>query len=330
MPTVNLKYRRPDGLNVEGVALVEGDGVVEINSYRRYDTSTGEMTRIAFTAPIGASVLLAGGSWTFELVGVSNGKGGYLTGSDAKITRLVPNSGGPYDVDDLDEVEPSGTGLEPEWKAYIDLAVAGITGGTPGGTGPGGAFVIDDVSDASAVGQLVVKAADQAAGRAAIGAAAAANAVFTGTFTTADAAIAQAKISGLVAALALLAPKANATFTGTFATADNAIAQAKVNGLVADLAAINASLAAFTTPDWGDIIGTPNVAILDGSNKLPLANFPIYAVVRVGNGGVTVPIRPAYDGPIDFWCSTEPPRTGTTAGGTAAAAPGDGWLQAPT
>lgn len=90
-----------------------------------------------------------------------------------------------------------------------------------------------------------------------------------------------------------------------------------------------AAASTMTDPEWIDVQNKPDIAYLNGSGQISLSALPVYAVIRIGNGGVTVPVRPAYPGPVDFWCSTEPPRTGTTAGGTAAAAPGDGWLQAP-
>ena len=164
-----MVYRRPDGVHAEGTLLTASDGSVAISSVRRYDTSDGEMTRAAFTVPLNTQgVFLDPGTWNFELIGVSDGKGGYLSGDDAISTRTVPASG-TFDVDDLTEVSgSSGQGLAPEWKAYIDAAIAAVTvgaGGTPTGTGTGGAFWIQDVLDSTAVGRSVVKAATAAAAR---------------------------------------------------------------------------------------------------------------------------------------------------------------------
>jgi hypothetical protein len=83
---------------------------------------------------------------------------------------------------------------------------------------------------------------------------------------------------------------------------------------------------ASVTPNWETIDGKPNVAVLDINSQLPLTNLSPYVVIRIGNGGSTVPVRPAYNGSVEFYCSIEPPRTGSVAGGTAAMAPGDVWL----
>jgi hypothetical protein len=171
---INLVYRRPDGVHAEGTLLTAADGSVAVSSVRRYDTSDGEMTRAAFTVPLGTQgVFLDPGTWNFELIGVSDGKGGYLSGDDAISTRTVPNSG-TFDVDDLTEVSgSSGQGLAPEWKAYIDAAIAAVTvgaGGAPTGSGAGGAFIAVDVTDTTATGRSVMTAANAAAARTAIGA----------------------------------------------------------------------------------------------------------------------------------------------------------------
>lgn len=47
----------------------------------------------------------------------------------------------------------------------------------------------------------------------------------------------------------------------------------------------------------------------------------------IGDGTATVPVRPATTSPVWFDCTTAPPLTGTTAGGTAAAVNGlDRWF----
>lgn len=110
MTTVNLKYRRPDGATTAGVLLTASDGAVAISSVRRYDTTGGEMTRAAFLAVLGSSVFMDAGTWRFELISVADGRGDVLRGEDAVAYRVVPESGA-FDVDDLAEVNPSGSDI---------------------------------------------------------------------------------------------------------------------------------------------------------------------------------------------------------------------------
>jgi hypothetical protein len=210
MTTVNLKYRRIDGVNPEGTLVTSG--LVEVTPAYRTDTTQGQLTTIADTFAVGSTITLAGGTYLFKLR-ASDGHGGRL--KDEGVYRLVPNTG-TFDVDDLTEVTPSASGMSiSDVQALINTAVAGITAGAPTGTGPGGAFISNDVTDTTPVGRSVMKAVDATAGRTAIGAAAAANPVFTGTVTIPDGALAIADTSGLQTALDAKAPLASPTLTGT-------------------------------------------------------------------------------------------------------------------
>jgi hypothetical protein len=215
-----LKYRRIDGVNPEGTLVTSG--LVEVTPAYRTDTTQGQLTTVAQTFPVGQSITLAGGTYLFKLR-ASDGHGGRL--KDEGVYRLVPASG-TFDVDDLAEVTPTVTGTtQSDVAAMIAAAISGVVGGTPTGSGPGGAFVIQDVTDSTVVGKAVVKAVDAAAGRTAIGAAptvsptfttslTAANPVFTGTVTIPDNALAIADTSGLQTALDAKAPLASPTLTG--------------------------------------------------------------------------------------------------------------------
>jgi hypothetical protein len=168
LTTVNLKYRRIDGVAPEGALVTSG--LVEVTPAYRTDTGSGQLTTITQTFVVGSSITLAGGTYLFKLR-ASDGHGGRL--KDEGVYRLVPASG-TFDVDDLTEVTPSASGMSiSDVQALIDAAIAGIVAGSPTGSGPGGAFVIADVTDSTTVGKAVVKAVDAAAGRTAISAAAA-------------------------------------------------------------------------------------------------------------------------------------------------------------
>ncbi len=103
----------------------------------------------------------------------------------------------------------------------------------------------------------------------------------------------------------------------------NGVAGLNANGNVIDA---SGNELATVTPSWETIAGKPNVAVLDSNSQLPLTNMNAYSVIRIGNGSSTVPIRPAFNGSVEFLTSTEPARTGSVAGGSAAMAPGDVWL----
>jgi hypothetical protein len=106
-------------------------------------------------------------------------------------------------------------------------------------------------------------------------------------------------------------------------SAANGVAGLNASGNVIDAAG---NELASVAPTWTAVQNKPNVAVLDSNSQLPLANMSPYAVIRIGNGGATVPVRPAFNGSVEFFCSVEPSRSGSTAGGTAAMAPGDVWL----
>lgn len=171
MTIVNLKYRRIDGVNPEGVLITSG--LVDVTPAYRSDTGSGQMTTITESFPVGSSITLAAGTYLFRLR-ASDGHGGRL--KDEGVYRLVPASG-TFDVDDLVETNPVvGSVTQSDVAAMIQAAVAGLIvgpGGTPTGSGPGGAFVIADVTDSTTTGRAVVKAVDPAAGRTALSAAAA-------------------------------------------------------------------------------------------------------------------------------------------------------------
>jgi hypothetical protein len=228
------------------------------------------MTRAAFTVPLGTqNVFLDPGTWNFELIGVSDGKGGYLTGDDAISTRTVPNSG-TFDVDDLTEVSgSSGQGLAPEWKAYIDAAIAAVTvgaGGTPTGSGVGGAFISVDVTDTTTVGRAVMKAADAAAGRTAIGAAPAASPVFTTALTA-----------------------ANPTFTGTVVIPDNALAIADTSGLQTALDA----KAPLASPA---LTGAPTAPTATAGTNTTQVATTAFVLANAGSGAGAPLASPAFTG----------------------------------
>src|SRR5690349_12551882 len=145
------------------------DGQVKVNSVRRYDTAGGEMTPVAFTAELGATVTIDPGTWRFELWKVPNGRGGYLSGSDAVQIKTVPASGGPYQVDDLEETTVTGEAVTatPDWQiaiaaiqAQLDALV--ITGG-------GIPAAVDSVfTDATTFGKARLKDVDASAARTAL------------------------------------------------------------------------------------------------------------------------------------------------------------------
>jgi hypothetical protein len=158
---VQLLYRRPDGVTPGGVLITEG--LVKISSVRRYDSSGGEMTTVAWTSELGDTVTMDPGTWRFELYRVDNGRGGYLTGNDAVQYKLVPASG-TFQVDDLTEVDPitdSATSATPEVLAMIAALQAQVNalvisgGGLP--------------PDATTFGIAGLKYANAAAARTAIG-----------------------------------------------------------------------------------------------------------------------------------------------------------------
>jgi hypothetical protein len=96
--TVNLKYRRIDGVNLDGALLTSG--LVEVTPLLRTDTTVGQLTTISQTFSVGATIVLAPGTYRFKLR-ASDGRGGRLV--DESINRLVPATG-TFDVDDLTEV----------------------------------------------------------------------------------------------------------------------------------------------------------------------------------------------------------------------------------
>lgn len=159
MTQVNLKYRRIDGVSLDGALITTG--TVTITPIARRDTTAGQMTTADLDVSLAASppsVQLAGGTYKMRVRG---------PGVDFSEYRLVPASGGPFDVDDLDEVTPSGdAALAPEWKAYIDAAIAGVSVGS---TTPA------SIVGSTAIGQALITAASQSSARSTIGAISAAD-----------------------------------------------------------------------------------------------------------------------------------------------------------
>ena len=156
MTQVYLKYRRIDGDSLDGSLVTSG--AVTITPLARRDTTSGQMTTAELTVSLGLaapSVVLAAGTYQFRV---------RAPGLDNTEIRLVPGSGGPFDVDDLDEVAPTGeAALDPEWKAYIDAAIAGVSVGS---TTPAG------ITGSTAIGQALIVAASQSSARSTIAAAA--------------------------------------------------------------------------------------------------------------------------------------------------------------
>lgn len=260
MTTVNLKYRRIDGVAPEGALVTSG--LVEVTPAYRTDTTQGQLTTITQTFVVGSSITLVGGTYLFKLRS-SDGHGGRL--KDEGVYRLVPASG-TFDVDDLAEVTPTvGSVTQSDVQAMIDAAVAGLIvgpGGTPTGTGPGGAFYIQDVQDSTATGRAVVKAADAAAGRTAIGAAPTASPTFTGTASLAnltvsgtvsfaDGSIAQADVAGLPAVVTSIANKADLN------PSTHLVSASDIDPAIARQTDITAALGTATNPPWANIVGTP-------------------------------------------------------------------------
>lgn len=155
MTQVRLKYRRIDGSNLDGSLITVGS--VTITPLDRRDTSDGQMTTAALTVQLAATPptkTLAPGGYRFRV---------QAPGLDNTEVRMVPASGGPYDVDDLDEFTPTGSPvLAPEWKTYIDTRIAEVVAGT---VTPAG------IAGSTAVGQALIVAADGAAARGVISAA---------------------------------------------------------------------------------------------------------------------------------------------------------------
>lgn len=239
MTQVKLFYKRPDGVTPGGVPITEGS--VAYWLVRAQNTTGGLLTKVADQVPIGSTVNLDPETYFFQLIDVSDGRGGVLSGEDAVTCRIVPASGGPFEIDDLAEANPSSlnTAEVNELKAYIDLKTAGIVGGAPVGTGPGGAFYSIDVKDTTATGRAVMKAAganlaaEQLAARTAIGAGTSNLVIGSGAGQAADGA----------ALAALATSKADAaavtTLAGTVAGHTSQIAT-----ITGDIDTIEATLAA--------------------------------------------------------------------------------------
>lgn len=277
----------------------------------------------------------------YELkMNLPDGEGGMM-----EITefRIVPSSGTPLAWDSLTQV--SGPAGGPVLVDALTARVTALEAALGGFTG-GGATNLAGITDMSAFMRTVNDDTSAGAARTTLGAAddttvvhLAGTETLTGaktvgtltvttaatvpTPTTAGHATTKGYVDGLVVSPT---PDATNLVKGKVQLAGDLAGPAGAP-TVPGLATLQTQITGLTAPDWSAVTGKPNVAVLDGASQLPLINLPIYAVVRIGNGGVTVPIRPSYPGPVDFYCSTEPPRTGTTAGGTAAAAPGDGWLR---
>lgn len=168
MTQVQLLYRRPDGVTPGGVLITSG--LVKISSLHRYDSSGGEMTTVAWTSALGATVTMDPGTWRFELYRVDNGRGGYLAGSDAVQHKLVPASG-TFQVDDLTDVDPttdSAVTSTPEWLALYQAQQAQIDSIVI--TGGGIPAPVDSVfTDATTFGKARIKDANAAAARTALG-----------------------------------------------------------------------------------------------------------------------------------------------------------------
>lgn len=249
---VQLLYRRPDGTTSGGVLITEG--LVRVFSVRRYDSAGGEMLPVAFTVAIGATVSVDPGTWGFELIKVPDGRGGYLTGSNALTYRTVPNSGGPYQIDDLDEVTPAGNGLpaSPEWQAQIDALQAQLNGLVVSGGGI--PAPVDTVfTDATTFGRARLKDVDAAAARAALGAGTSSLVIGTTTGTAGDGAVLAAKLNSASPTATGTASFVNVTASGTVSIPDAALAQAKVSGLATSFAAKADLSGGFITHAQGEV-----------------------------------------------------------------------------
>lgn len=333
MTTVNLLYRRPDGLTTAGVPITKGS--VRISAIRRYDTTQGEMTTAAIKVAIGTSVVLNPGTWLFELVQVSDGRGGFLKGRDAVTYRAVPASvpagvvkpDGSVDVDDLDEVDPTGADadLDPEWKAYIDAAIAGVSVGTPTGSGPGGSLAPLDIYGVNDVGSALMTptgantAARQASARGTIGAAPAASPSFTGNptaptatagdndTTVATTAFVQTALAGLspgTVADATTSVKGKIKLAGDLAGTADAPEVPGLDTLAALIAALTATVATHTS----QIAGISSPFIIETSPGV----YPNRDVTSAGVMRVYIGVA-------------APPKGGTVSSGTFAVDGLDGW-----
>ena len=98
MTTINVKFRRPDGITVDGALVTSGQVVFSVAN--RYSTADGEMMPIQLTAPVNTSIELAAGPWRAD-----------ITLAAANIyteTRYVSVPGyGNIDIDALTEIDPA-------------------------------------------------------------------------------------------------------------------------------------------------------------------------------------------------------------------------------
>ena len=145
----------------------------------------------------------------------------------------------------------------------------------------GGATHVDNVTGISTFARTVLDDTTAGAARTTLGAAASDNAVFTGTVTIPDAALAIADTNGLQAALDAKAPLASPTFTGTpavpTATAGTTSTQA------ASTAFVDTSFAKKASPTFTGTPAAPTAA--PGTNTTQLATM---AAVTAAVAGVTV------------------------------------------
>lgn len=163
MTQVKLLYKRIDGSTPGGVPIADGE--VAFWPVRQRNTVGGLLTTVADKVLIGTTVTLDADTYYFQLVGVDDGRGGELSGAEAMTCRVVPPTGGPFEIDDLAIGDPPPEGeIPPDWQLWVADYVA--THGAAAGSFPTPAQIVGS----TAVGQALIVATDQAAGRAAIGA----------------------------------------------------------------------------------------------------------------------------------------------------------------
>lgn len=255
MTDVALKYRRIDGLSLDGSLITVG--AVTITPLARRDTTTGQMTTTELTvqlAPTPPTVTLAPGEYRFRVRG---------PGVDITEFRLVPASG-MYDVDDLDETSGSssgGGGGVAGWEAAIADLQAQINALVADGASSLSAItdmssnaktlLHDPNSYATMLGLLGGASTSDLAAKAPLASPALTGNPTAPTPTAGDNDTSVATTAFVQAAISTAPTINNVTLTGTVTIPDNALAIADVSGLAAALT--DAGAASYIPYDWDGI-----------------------------------------------------------------------------